>query len=388
MGFTGCLFYIDEECPELIEYFVNREDAHCASHSHSDVMLRCPCCGKTYISTPYKLFRNLNKCCDSCSDGISYPEKMMMAILNQLGVEYDRQYSPEWANKYKYDFEFTFNGIDYIIEMDGELGHGHKVHAKSKRTAEELVEIDRKKDALASEHGFTLIRIDCAYKNKNRLNYIKTQCTKELGYIFDLSNIDWQECHKSATNSLIRSVIDVYNSGNKVVNNIAEIVHIKPRTVIKYLLEAMANEIIPKEPLIITLPNVSCDVIGKLKTSYKYVYCYEDNICFVTMREAADYYNYDYGSFRYFTKAKFGVHFNKHFSLVSSDDDISEFRKLIFDNCKPKIIYQYSKDGNLINKYCPPYNFPNGFKYQSILQNCNKRRKTMYGYIWSYSKIA
>lgn len=54
-----------------------------------------------------------HSCCCVCSDGISYPNKYGFELFNnQLSTQIDkftREYHPEWANPYRYDFYFEIN---------------------------------------------------------------------------------------------------------------------------------------------------------------------------------------------------------------------------------------------------------------------------------------
>lgn len=56
-----------------------------------------------------------------------------------------------------YDIYFEKDGKNYIIEMDGGLGHGNRTYTKSDRSKEELLDIDKIKDILAREHDIEVI---------------------------------------------------------------------------------------------------------------------------------------------------------------------------------------------------------------------------------------
>lgn len=121
--------------------------------------------------------------------------------------------------------------------MDGGLGHGNKIHSKSKLTVEETLEVDRFKDLLAQENNVTVIRIDCYYNINNQFYYIKNEIlnNKELNKNFDLSNINWDECHKNACSSLIKNVCDFYNLYTTGISAIANQFRIHRSTVRRYL---------------------------------------------------------------------------------------------------------------------------------------------------------
>ena len=75
------------------------------------------------------------------------------------------------------------NGNQYIVEMDGGLGHGNVNYIGEVDTEGRYV--DNIKNDLANKHNITLIRIDCFYKAlEERFEYIKNNIL-----ISDLKNI-------------------------------------------------------------------------------------------------------------------------------------------------------------------------------------------------------
>ena len=88
---------------------------------------KCPHCGKVSKNkkSPNGLYHNKGLGC-SCSDGISYPNKFSYELLSQLPVtNVIHEYNPHWLKPYRYDNYFEFDGDKYILEMDGNLGHGN-----------------------------------------------------------------------------------------------------------------------------------------------------------------------------------------------------------------------------------------------------------------------
>ena len=98
----------------------------------------------------------------------------MNELLSQLGCHYIWDFTPEWTRGFEGSrriapFDFMIEE-KYIIEMDGELGHGKKVHPHSRRTPAETKLKDDWKDAQALLHGFTVIRIP---SDKSELDYLR-----------------------------------------------------------------------------------------------------------------------------------------------------------------------------------------------------------------------
>ena len=126
--------------PWMVKYFIEKEYAETlTSQSNKRIKMKCPDCGTEKQLKITTLAKNKNFSC-LCSDGVSMPEKIMRSILNQLCVNYETEYSPEWISPLRYDFYIPSRNI--IIEMDGGIGHGRYGWGKSK-TPEETENIDK-----------------------------------------------------------------------------------------------------------------------------------------------------------------------------------------------------------------------------------------------------
>jgi|ETNvirnome_6_100_1030635.scaffolds.fasta_scaffold08790_2 very-short-patch-repair endonuclease len=85
------------------------------------------------------------------------PEKMMMRILDMMGLPYEEEYSIPFANSYRV-FDFRI-GDDLLIEVDGDFFHGNSevvkkyttMHIKNKQN-------DIIKNWIARKKGFKLLR--------------------------------------------------------------------------------------------------------------------------------------------------------------------------------------------------------------------------------------
>lgn len=178
-------------------------------------IFKCKDCGKEKkiaISNVY--YRHTIAC--ACGDGFSYPEKFMMSVLNQLNIEFETQYSPDYlitseGKRYRKFSDFYLPNYKLVIEVDGGLGHkGGKTHSKSNKTLEELIEVDKWKDEQHKLHGVETIRIDCF---ESDMEYIKNSIlNSKLNELFDLSNIDWLKAELYATKSnKVKEVCDYWN---------------------------------------------------------------------------------------------------------------------------------------------------------------------------------
>lgn len=170
--------------------------------SSDEVEAVCPDCGRIKENVIINcIYKNHSIGC-VCQDGISYPNKFMFNLLEQLCINFETEYNPEWIKPRRYDFYIPSEKL--IIEMDG--GFHSKDNKMTKKTKEESKAIDNYKDELAKKHGFEVIRIDCDYNYNNRFAYIKKEITnhKNFNKLFNLNLVDWNECNIFATSNLIK----------------------------------------------------------------------------------------------------------------------------------------------------------------------------------------
>lgn len=187
--------------PWMVDYLVNKEDATKYScNSHMKIWFKCPDCGREKLNNIQSVYR-YGICCQYCGDGLSYPNKFGRALFMQFPVEnYQPEYEEKWSNHKRYDNYFEYKGKKYVVEMDG----GFHYKSTDFGSLEEAEAIDQEKDRLAKEHGIIMIRIDCRESN---MDYI-TKNIKEskLSEVFDLSQVDWNECNKQAASNLAKEV--------------------------------------------------------------------------------------------------------------------------------------------------------------------------------------
>lgn len=196
----------------------------------------CPDCGrvkstKLAIDTIYK---NHSIGC-SCSDRISYPEKIMHSVLEQLELEFQTQLTKstfKWIEDYRYDFYFELNNEQYIIETNGNQ-HYQDAWDKLEKTQEN----DRLKKQLALKNGINLenyIIIDC---RESTLEWIKQNIFKSnLARIFDLNQISWLKAEEFALTNLAKIACE-YKRDNVdfMTTDIAKIMNLSSSTIRNYL---------------------------------------------------------------------------------------------------------------------------------------------------------
>lgn len=218
--------------PDMVKYLQNPEDAFLYTKSaNRKIPMKCPDCGFKKVVNINVFSRN-GFSCKKCGDGISYPNKLMFSILRQLDVDFKVEYSPDWAKGKRYDFYIPLENV--IVEMDGALGHGNKIHPKSKITEEESIMIDMFKDEMANRHGIKVVRIDCLISD---IEYIKERVySSELNDVFDLTCINWEVCHGYAISSRVKEICDLWNTNAfKTTKDISEFTKIHQSTIVSCL---------------------------------------------------------------------------------------------------------------------------------------------------------
>ncbi|APF25263.1 hypothetical protein [Clostridium sporogenes] len=221
---------------------VSEEDAKkYTSRSGQKIYPKCPYCSRVRskaISISY-IYKNHSIGC-SCGDGISYPEKFMFNVLEQLNIDFEYQFAPKWckyiinnkSKKGKYDFYFEVDEKKYIVEMDGNFHY--KNNEMNGQTSQESQYIDYKKDRLAYEHGIEVIRID---SQESELNYIKNNIlSSKLNDTLKLNELDWNKVEEFSLNNLVKEACNLKRNNPEMFSTeISQIIKLNYVTVIRYL---------------------------------------------------------------------------------------------------------------------------------------------------------
>lgn len=223
--------------PELLMYFANRDDAYkYTAHSGKIIDAICPFCGLGKKISVHDL-TNQGLACPQCTDGVSYPNKLMYNVLLQLHLDFKNEISKfcdgfEWVGGYKYDFYFEKDQKQYFIEMDGgfHYGNGFLPYEKAKLT-------DLRKDTLATEHGISIIRINCNYRSMSkRFEFIKQNIlNSKLRDVLDLSLVSWDDANQVAVESNIKLAATLWNTTVYCTQEIAQQLGLNTNTVRKHL---------------------------------------------------------------------------------------------------------------------------------------------------------
>lgn len=254
--------------------------------SHTKVWWICPNCGN-------EIFYPVNKVCvygyvpcKRCSDNVSYPNKLMYNILEQLGVDFITEYSPDWIKPKRYDFFLP--SYNLIIEMDGALGHGHKTIGEISPT--ETLNTDNYKDRKCNEHNITMIRIDSYVSD---LDYIKDNVFKsKLAEIFNLDKVDFLSCHKNALSSYKMKVCECWNK-YKEISEIEKRYKFARITIIKWLKDCAKYNLCDYDPKKQQTRSGKRNISKAYSANRKKVICLETKQIFDSCREAYKWLGYN-----------------------------------------------------------------------------------------------
>ena len=227
--------------PELAKLLANPEDGYKYTYgSDTKVDWKCPDCGNIIKNKSISQINKVGLSCPKCSDGISYPEKIMFNIFKQLNINFQTQLSKttfKWCkgNEYDVKYDFYIPSINCIIETHG-LQHYEEgfLEIKGRRTLQEEQENDKFKEQLAINNNIiNYIIIDSRISD---LTYIKNNIlNSKINDFFNLSEINWELANEESQKSFVRKVCDLWNSGITNNQRISENLKLSITTIIKYL---------------------------------------------------------------------------------------------------------------------------------------------------------
>lgn len=206
--------------------------------SRNCVELKHNICGYIWDVNPNH-FLNSGTRCPKCAIGISYPEKFVMAMLNQLKINYRKEKVFKWSKNVfsqkeilsglkKYDFYIP--DLNCIIETHGMQHYKETSRGRSLKFEQEN---DILKENLAKNNGIeNYIVLDC---RNSELGYIKNNIKlSRLLKLLALDDVDWRKCHEYACKSLVKDACLLWKEGISM-KEIAKQLKISTCTVRNYL---------------------------------------------------------------------------------------------------------------------------------------------------------
>lgn len=183
---TKCLYgKLKDEQPNLMQYLVNKNDGELTLGCRQKILCKCSKCESIRKIPVYYLSLNGFNC-PNCSSKISYPNRFVYKLLNQLNIEFETEMIFDWGINKRYDFYIPSHNC--IIEAHG-MQH-YKDCSWSK--VEEQHNNDILKENIAKENNIEhYIQLDCRFSN---IKHIKNSIyNSEICSMFDLSKIDWDK---------------------------------------------------------------------------------------------------------------------------------------------------------------------------------------------------
>lgn len=194
---------------------------------------KCPNCNNKIVDKRIADMVRVGVSCPRCSDGISYPEKVVYDLLFQMNVDFEYQKNFNWLKGKKYDFYIS--SLNCIIEVHGNQHFDENgFQTLNGLSLEDIQKNDEVKRIAAIENKINYIIIDASISD---IDFIKNNIiNSNLSKMISLSMVDWLKCHEFAcNNSLVKTVCDMWNDGNKSTFDIAKNAKLFFTTVIRYL---------------------------------------------------------------------------------------------------------------------------------------------------------
>lgn len=232
---------ITAKAPWMIDFFQGgvHEAKQYTPCSNVSIIPKCPICGKVSqnMAMINDIYRNGSFKCE-CSDHNSYPEKYMAQFLDQLGVDYNYQYSSCKINpnaEYKI-YDFYIAKYQMIIEAHGMQHYGNGFEYLNGITLEEIKKNDIIKEQIARENGiYNYIVIDARQSHSDYIknSILKSQLPKILG--FHEEDINWRECDIYATKNIVKEICMDYMDNLLSIPELSEKYHRARPTIVKSL---------------------------------------------------------------------------------------------------------------------------------------------------------
>jgi DNA-directed RNA polymerase subunit RPC12/RpoP len=273
----------------LAKLLLNPNDGYkYTQNSHNKVDWKCFNCGNIIKNKKISMIYEQGLSCPKCSDKLPYPEKFVFNFLQQLlnntFIYQLTRTTFKWCDNYRYDFYFKLNGENYIVETHG-LGHYQEGFSScGGKTVQEEQENDRLKNKLALGNGIreeNYIIVDC---RRSEMEWIKKHIIdNKLNDLFDLSKVNWDECHKYACSSLVKKACELWNSGIKNTVEIGKLLKLERSTIVRYLKQGKLLNWCNYDPKKVMKNNGQRNNIK--------VICLNNNKIFKSLKEASIYYN-------------------------------------------------------------------------------------------------
>lgn len=224
--------------PDIYNLIIDDGVEFYARKSEHKVHWKCPNCQKINYTSLGHLTENKRLPCKYCSDGTSFPEKILNNVMSQISKTFEPQKTFEWTNR-KYDI--YDQGI--YIEINGQQHYKKGFDKCGGRTVQEEQENDYHKKQIAIENDanykdYIYIRADVSDFNYIKNNILDSNMKK----YYNMQVINWEEVKKNGLKSDIVEAIRLYNQGLSIQAIARELKKCK-NTIKNYLQKASVLDI-------------------------------------------------------------------------------------------------------------------------------------------------
>ncbi len=216
-----------EADPEFAAWFVDQaipRERPCGCHDKADFY--CQQCGKIVRG---KSINNVHKRrqvpCPYCANGVSYSERYVIALLEQMQVPFVHQYTVRVVldgrnTYYRYDFYDGERGL--VIETHGQQHYEPGTFERiGGYPLDEIQRIDAEKARYATQVlHLEYVELDC---RRSDPNWIRGEAVKKLAF-YPLDTVNWDAVRQSANQSVVLQMIALSKQGY-TQSQIGEIVH-------------------------------------------------------------------------------------------------------------------------------------------------------------------
>lgn len=254
--------------PEMAMMLNNPDDGYkYFAGGSQEVDWICPNCG-CIVAQRINQVRMFGLSCKNCSDGMSFAEKFLYSMFKQFECDFVYNKSTEWSDGKLYDFYIP--SMNLIVEAHGiqHYEESFRLFSRKSRSVKEEHDNDIYKEYLALEHGIeNYIQLDCRYST---LDYIKNSILdSKLNILFDLSVVDWEECLRFTMVSTTTMCCNLWNSGMKNTNKIADKLSLNIVSVIAKLKQCADAGMCDYKPNYEKCKSVMCNETKKIYTKLR-----------------------------------------------------------------------------------------------------------------------
>jgi hypothetical protein len=378
---TNCLWTTH---PEIADLLKNKNRGYEITYGvgQKEIFV-CRRCGHEKSNTLNKISQQ-GFSCSKCSDGLSYPEKIMYNVLEQIGIQFTFQKNFKWSNGKKYDFYIP--SLNCIIETHGIQHYEESRRGRSLKDEQKNDEI-KKEFAMINEIERYII-IDCRI---SQLNFIRENILSSLlSKLVDLNQINWEECHEFSLNSMIKDACNLWSEGIKNTRIIGNKLKLSRNTIVRYLKQGAEIgwcNYDPKEAL-----RDSAKIVGEksrkrtvqLSMKGEFIRVWESathaangiGIAVNTVaRVCRKGLNYSVGGFKWLFEDEY---LKLKDDITSSDIRVAGLKKVV----------QLESDNSYVNEYnsLKEASLILGILSSGITSACKGRNKTAGGFKWMYKE--